>query len=328
MRGKQSVGGIVGLINNGELLTENYQGFVKQSFNYGMINATGEDSRVGGIAGSIQNSEFRIQNCYNTGAINGKANVAGITGAMYNAQCTMNNCYNAGYVSGDTLTDPFANLIQNSSFNTHHCYFDKQLCPLPAANGSTAHLTTEMTGNGLETELGDTYWSYNENEYPRLKTIQNSEFIIHHSHASIISVKPIYLSGRMLVNRIVADFMADTTAGVKWYRYGTGTALNEPNPDTANGSFILNSCGEDSLMVVLTESNVCARRVVPLNVAAANIRVDTILACSAYTWKPTNDHTEILDEPGFYSYSPEGEDCDSTKAGYDLELTRQIAENV
>ena len=127
-------------------------------------------------------------------------------------------------------------------------------------------------------------------------------------------MKPIYLTGRMLVNSIVADFKGDTTAGVKWYRYGTGTALNEPNPDTANGSFALNNCGDDSLMVVLTDSNVCARRVVPLNVAAANIKVDTILACSAYTWKPTNDHTEILDEPGFYSYSPEGEDCDSTKA--------------
>lgn len=127
-------------------------------------------------------------------------------------------------------------------------------------------------------------------------------------------MKPIYLTGRMLVNSIVADFKGDTTAGVKWYRYGTGTALNTPDPETTNGEFTLFTCGEDSLMVVLTDSNVCVRRVVPLNVAAANIKVDTILACSAYTWKPTNDHTEILDEPGFYSYSPEGEDCDSTKA--------------
>ena len=314
VRGKQSVGGLVGRTNNGELIMDNYIGAVKQSFNYGMVSATGDDSRAGGLAGSIENGKLKIENCYNTGAINGKTNVAGITGSMYNAQCTMYNCYNAGYVSGDTLTDPFVNFIQNSSFNIHHCYFDKQLCPLPSEDGSTAFFTTEMIGNGLETELGNTYWSYNENEYPRLKTIQNSEFIIQNSPAAIVSVKPIYLSGRTPVNRIVTDFMADTTASVEWYRYGTGTALNEPDPDTANGSFTLNSCGEDSLMVVLTDGNICARRVVPLNVAAANIRIDTILACSAYTWKPTNDHTEILDEPGFYSYSPEGEDCDSTKA--------------
>ena len=118
----------------------------------------------------------------------------------------------------------------------------------------------------------------------------------------------------MTVNNIVADFTADTTADAKWYRYGTGTALNTPDPETTNGEFTLFTCGEDSLMVVLSGSISCERRVMPLNVAAANIKIDTILACSAYAWKPTNDHTEILDEPGFYSYSPEGEDCDSTKA--------------
>lgn len=312
VRGNQSVGGIVGLIDNGELITENYLGAVKQSFNYGMISATDADSRVGGMVGSIENGKWMIENCYNTGAIHGKTNVAGIMGAMYNAQCTMNNCYNAGYVSGNTLTDPFVNIIQNSSFNIHHCYFDKQLCPLKDehlqdADGPTARLTAEMIGDSLKDYLGEVYWTYNNNEYPRLKIHDTTT-------ASIISVKPIYLPGHMTVNNIVADFTADTTAGVKWYRYGTGAALNEPNPDTANGSFTLNNCGEDSLMVVLTDGDVCARRVVPLNVAAANIKVDTILACSAYTWKPTNDHTEILDEPGFYSYSPEGEDCNSTKA--------------
>ena len=127
-------------------------------------------------------------------------------------------------------------------------------------------------------------------------------------------MKPIYLPGHMTVNNIVADFTADTTADAKWYRYGTGTALNTPDPETTNGEFTLFTCGEDSLMVVLSGSISCERRVMPLNVAAANIKIDTILACSAYAWKPTNDHTEILDEPGFYSYSPEGEDCDSTKA--------------
>ena len=150
-----------------------------------MVSGSDNDSRVGGMIGSIQNSEFKIQNCYNTGAINGKTQVGGLAGAMYNAQCTMYNCYNAGYVSGDTVTDPFVNLIQNSSFNIHHCYFDKQLCPLKDkhlqdAEGPTAHSTAEMIGDSLKTELGDTYWSYNENEYPRLKTIQNSELPLVH----------------------------------------------------------------------------------------------------------------------------------------------------
>ena len=312
VRGNQSVGGIVGLIDNGELITENYLGAVKQSFNYGMVSATDADSRVGGMVGSIENGKWMIENCYNTGAIKGVTNVAGIAGAMYNAQCTMNNCYNAGYVSGDTLVGPFVGTVGTNNYSPlqsaiNNCHYDKQLCPLRAAEGPTAHLTAEMIGDSLKDYLGEVYWTYNNNEYPRLKIHDTTT-------ASIISVKPIYLPGRMTVNSIVTDFTADTTAGVKWYRYGTGSALNEPDPDTANGNFTLNNCGDDSLMVVLTNSNVCVRRVVPLNVAAANIKVDTILACSAYTWKPTNDHTEILDEPGFYSYSPEGEDCDSTKA--------------
>lgn len=91
-------------------------------------------------------------------------------------------------------------------------------------------------------------------------------------------MKPIYLPGHMTVNNIVADFTADTTADAKWYRYGTGTALNTPDPETTNGEFTLFTCGEDSLMVVLSGSISCERRVMPLNVAAANIKIDTILA--------------------------------------------------
>ena len=312
VRGNQSVGGIVGLIDNEELINDNYLGAIKQSFNYGMVSGSGNDSRVGGLVGSMENGKCIIENCYNTGAINGKANVAGITGALYNAQCTMNNCYNAGYVSGDTLVGPFVGTVGANNYSPlqsaiNNCHYDKQLCPLHAAEGSTAHLTTEMVGDSLKDYLGEVSWIYNDHEYPHLKAYDSTL-------AARVSAKPIYLTGRMQVNSIVADFKADTTSGVKWYRYGTGTALNEPNPDTANGNFTLNTCGEDSLMVVLTDGNVCARRVVPLIVVASNIKVDTILACSAYTWKPTDDHTEILDEPGFYSYSPEGEDCNSTKA--------------
>jgi uncharacterized protein (TIGR02145 family) len=306
VRGKQSVGGIVGLIDNEELINDNYLGFIKQSFNYGMVSGSDNDSRVGGMIGSIQNSEFKIQNCYNTGAVNGKTKVAGIAGAIHNSQFTILNCYNAGYVTANSQVSPFGNSILNSEFLILNSYYDRQLCPLDA-NDTTAHLTTEMIGDSLKPYLGEDSWIYNDHEYPHLKVYDSTM-------AARVSVKPIYLTGRMLVKSIVADFKADTTAGVKWYRYGTGTALNEPDPENANGNFTLNTCGEDSLMVVLTDGNVCARRVVPLNVAAANIKVDTILACSAYTWKPTNDHTEILDKPGFYSYSPEGEDCDSTKA--------------
>ena len=306
VRGTQSVGGIVGAVGNADVIMDNHFTVVKQCFNYGIVSASDTDSRAAGLVGSTINSYLLSINCYNTGAVNGTSRVAGLFGSTTNSNLLTINCYNAAPISADTLLGPFVGQTINSNLLSINCFNDRQLCPLHA-DDSTARLTSEMIGDGLKAHLGEDSWIYNDHQYPHLKAYDSTM-------AATVSVKPVYLTGRMPVNSIVADFKADTTTRVKWYRYGTGSALNEPNPDTANGSFTLNNCGKDSLMVVLTDDNVCARRVVPLIVAASNIKVDTILSCSAYTWKPTNDHTEILDKPGFYSYSPDGAPCDSTRA--------------
>jgi hypothetical protein len=164
-----------------------------------------------------------------------------------------------------------------------------------------------MLGDGLRSQLGDTYWSYNNNEYPRLKNFENTV-------ASTVSVKPLDLGERMQANNIVKNFGGETSDGVKWYRHGTGTALNTPNPATANGVFTLNTCGADSLKVTLTSGPRVERRVVPVVVTGAGVTIDTVRACAAYTWEPTNDYSVTLDKPGFHTYLAEGDACENTKA--------------
>ena len=291
--GARSVGGIVGKADST---------IMERCFNYGLITG---DTAVGGLVGLIENGKLKIENSYNTGAVNATSGVGGLVGSIQNSEFRIQNCYNAAYLSGDTLVGPFVGSIFNSQFSIFNSHNDRQLCPLPVSEGATAHYTDDMIGDALKAQFGEEYWTYDSNAYPRLKTYDTTA-------AAIASVKPLYLQSHVTVNSIVVSFTADTTGGAKWYRYGTGTALNTPDTENANGSFTLSSCGADTLMVVLTGSDGCERRLVPLTVASAATHIDTILACSAFTWKPSGNHTEILEEPGFYSYLPG--DCDSVRA--------------
>ena len=291
VKGTQSVGGLVGLVSA--------DGTIARSFNYGLVKATGEDSRVGGLVGSIQNSTFKIHNSYNTGAVKGNTNVGPFVGLILNSEFGFLNCYNAGYIDGTTQA------ITQS--NNQAIFNDRQLYP-QELSVFTSHLyTSEMLSEGLRSQLGDTYWSYHDDEYPRLKNFENTA-------ASTVSVKPLDLGDRMQADNIVKNFSGETSDGVKWYRHGTGTALNTPNPATANGLFTLNTCGVDSLKVTLTSDTRVERRVVPVVVTGAGITIDTVRACAAYTWEPANGYSVTLDKPGVHTYLAEGAACENTKA--------------
>ena len=290
VKGTQSVGGLVGLVSA--------DGTLVRSFNYGLVKATGEDSRVGGLVGQAESGKLKVENCYNTGSVKGNTNVGSFVGFILNAQFSISNCYNAGYIDG---------IILNSQFSILNCFNDKQLNPQDLTPYTSHFPTSEMLGEGLRSQLGDTYWSYNNNEYPRLKNFETTA-------ASTVSVKPLVLGDRMQANNIVMNFAGETSGGVEWYRHGTGTALNTPNPATANGTFTLNTCGADSLKVTFTSDTREERRVVPVLVTGVDITIDTVLACTAYTWEPANDYSVTLDKPGFHTYMAEGAACGNTQA--------------
>ncbi len=289
VKGTQAVGGLVGLVSA--------DGALARSFNYGLVKATGGDSRVGGLVGSISNSEFRISNCYNTGAVKGNTNVGPFVGLILSSEFGILNCYNAGYIDGTTQAITQSN--NQSIFN------DKQLYPQELPVFTSHRSTAEMLGDGLRSQLGDTYWSYHNNEYPRLKNFETTA-------ASTVSVKPLVLGERMQADNIVRNFSGETSDGVKWDRHGTGTALNTPDP--ANGTFTPNTCGVDSLKVTLTSDTRVERRVLPVVVTGVDIHIDTVLACAAYTWELAEGYSVTLDKPGFHTYLAEGEVCGNTQA--------------
>ena len=287
--GSSMVGGLVGRASD--------NGAIERSFNYGYIKSTASNSLVAGLVGMIQNSNFKIQNCYNTGAVDGTLNVGSFTGMALSSQTSISNCYNAGYINGSI------SVLQPAITN---CFNDRQMNP-HTGDACTNLYISEMLGEGLRSYLGDTWWSYNNNEYPRLKNFETTA-------ASTVSVKSLNMGGHMQVDNIVKNFVGDTSDGVKWYRHGTGTALNAPNPATANGTFTLNTCGADSLKVTLVSSGRMEHRMVPVVVTGVGITIDTVRACSAYNWQPTNNYSVTLVDSGFHSYQAVGGACEETKA--------------
>lgn len=84
VEGAKSTGGIVGETN----------GYVKSSWNSGLISNRGEGSNAGGIAGYTSSS---ITDCFNTGEIYNAKLCGGIAGND-NYKALINSCYNSGYI--------------------------------------------------------------------------------------------------------------------------------------------------------------------------------------------------------------------------------------
>ena len=307
--GDSCVGGIVGVLiaddPAGE--TDSYAGALSRCFNYGIITATGSDSKVGGLAGA---TVTEVSHSYNTGIVNGVSQVGGAVGWCHTSR--MQYCYNAGFVNAGTQYVGAITSGDNGSYRPQNCYYDQQNCPLDGGIGlasnainsagqSTALLTVEIVGNGIKPVFGETMWAYNINEYPRLASFATTS-------ASTASVTPILLPDRMPVNNIVQDFQA-LDNGSDWSRYGTASphAVNEPlhavvDPPVDFYDVGLITCGPDSLMV----KKDCERRIVPLVINATGAKMTRDTACASYTWAPTSTHTEVHDKTGFYTYRESG----------------------
>jgi|GEM_PF-3342501 len=105
VKGKQSVGGIIGIEQYLSSYSYLSSSSVKNSYS---ICAVEGDTYVGGICGTINVSQFNsgtIQNCYNAGNVTALHGVGGIVGyaVKHGDQgiTLIDNCYNTGEVFGD-----------------------------------------------------------------------------------------------------------------------------------------------------------------------------------------------------------------------------------
>lgn len=104
--GKQNVGGVVGLC---EAFNSN-SASVENCYNTGIVNGTSDN--VGGVVGYLYaGSEGRratATNCYNTGTVSGNYGVGGVVGsstATDSGSSGVENCYNTGAVRGTGETN-------------------------------------------------------------------------------------------------------------------------------------------------------------------------------------------------------------------------------
>ena len=329
--GSQHVGGVVGdfvayknddsygksgyNINSwGKTLYNIYGGNVSHCFNFGMVKATGDDSYVGGIAGS---TSTEVKHSYNSGIVDGKDKVGGIAGQLQGD--SIHHCYNVGSVSATGSDKGAVCGMYNAQCTMYNCFYDRQMCAVEDAN-ATALYTREMIVGAnnyspLRTALGDDYWNYHSNEYPRIKY---SDTI--HSNAAAVSVKPLLLPGYMPADDIVQHFSCVTGDNVEWMHYGTSpeTVVIHHLPSQQNRDTIiwLNTCNVDTLQVrasKISQNNAFwERRLVPIEVTGKIIddtHLTTDTSCtSTYTWE-VNGVT--YNKSGFYTW---GNDCDSMHA--------------
>ena len=309
--GEQYVSGIVGDFASckndncyGTMKYDLYGGNVSRCYNYGMVRASGDTSHVGGIAGY---TSAEVKHCYNSGIVDGKDFVGGLCGQLDGDN--LHHCYNAGHVSatGNKKGAVCGSLtLQNIIYN---CFYDRQMCTVQDDNAS-GYNTLKMTGTALRNALGTDYWSYNDNEYPTLKTTKKDSTYFR------ISVKPLLLPGNMPVDKVVQPFCGVTGnasgSQVEWSRYGTATETVDTIHLADKDSITLLVCGVDTLKV--SHPGYGFERLVPIVVAAKEATVETVHTCgSIYKW---NKNNQYYNETGFYT-------CDTcaNKPALDLTIT-------
>ena len=124
--GDEIVGGIVKNVGleGGSITGDNFtggvvgwikEGAVQNCYNTGSVNGTAENTFVGGIAGS---NEGTIQNCYFTGTVSSSYLAGGIAGFNGNGS-RIQRCYNTGSVTG---ADKAGGLTGSNYGTVQDCY--------------------------------------------------------------------------------------------------------------------------------------------------------------------------------------------------------------
>lgn len=103
--------------NNAGLFGDIYNGTVK---NLGIVNAsiTAKDL-VGGVAGVVEGSTAKIEECYVSGSVCGSEYIGGVVGSIYS--CMMKNCYSTADVTGSSYVGGVVGLANKNS-TVQYCY--------------------------------------------------------------------------------------------------------------------------------------------------------------------------------------------------------------
>ena len=187
--GKEHSGGIGGQIIG--------KATIESCLNIGLISSS--SSNAGGIAGLIKSGVI-VQQSFNSGSIECPDNKdgGGIIGSSSTSDA-LHSCINIGNVTtgkaitsgGATITKCFSD-IQLSNANTH---------------ADEKKTTAEMTGTALSTLGSD--WTYTDNMYPMIKTLENSEYMI-------MAATTIVLDAADELNDVNTKFHISTPHAVEW----------------------------------------------------------------------------------------------------------------
>ena len=204
-------GGIAGTINiSGELI------IINNCINTGTIK--GGDAACG-IGGRLYNN-IEITNCLNTGEISG-TNISGIC-SMASGSVTVSDSFNAGEINAETSGNGISagasctNCINigevtngnsiSSTTNTN-CFYDNQL--FSGSGAGSGLKTSKMVSTALQETLGTADWTYTDNMYPMIKTLENSEYMI-------MAATTIVLDAADELNVVKTKFHISTPHAVEW----------------------------------------------------------------------------------------------------------------
>ena len=141
VKGKDTVGGLVGLLN-----------YSSASYCYTTCDVEGT-SNVGGISGIAGGVQNAAANCYSSGNVTGTNIVGGITGASTCDQ--MKNCAVYGVVDGTTNTGVFLGKSRDSSFKIIDSIYNQNVnSTLPLFGGDKKYTITNVTGVNFGAKVG------------------------------------------------------------------------------------------------------------------------------------------------------------------------------
>ena len=131
------------------------RGRVENCYNTGSVNGSAASSNVGGVVGR---NEGPVKNCYNTGAVNSSDNnVGGVVGQNFSG---VENCYNTGKVTGSSDYSYIGGVVgYNSDFgNVTGCYFLKDTAEKGIGIGSGS--ATPLTAEEFKNQNSFTNWDF------------------------------------------------------------------------------------------------------------------------------------------------------------------------
>ncbi len=146
-------GSVTGIDHVGGVVGYNHGGRVENCYNTGAVNSSG--NRVGGVVGDnyIGGS---VTNCYNTGSVKGSGNRVG--GVVGYSSGSVKNCYNTGKVSGNNYVGGVVGY--NISGSVTGCYFLQQ-GELPGiGDGSGTAGATGLTADQFKNQTSFTKWDF------------------------------------------------------------------------------------------------------------------------------------------------------------------------